>query len=372
MLQQFRIVPTIYQADTCREFCEKFQVGERDLILTEPFIFDGYFKDYINGATVLYLNNYGEGEPTDLMVEAIYQDIKDLPYKRVIAVGGGSVIDISKLLVQETISPVVQLYDQIIPTHKVKELIIVPTTCGTGSEVTNVAVIGLTAKNTKLGLQTDEEFADYAVLIPELLQGLPFRFFATSSIDALIHAIESLVSPKATAFSEMYSEQAIRLILNGYLKIADEGEEARLPLIKDFLLASAYAGIAFGNAGCAAVHAMSMPFSGAHHVPHGEANYVIFTGVFKAYNLLQPEGKIQALNAILAEVLGCGSAQVYESLEALLDKILKKKALHEYGVKEEELPVYTDIVMTKQGRLTANNYTQLDADQVLRIYRSLF
>lgn len=372
MLQQFRVMPAIYQADSCREFCEEFKVGEGDLILTNPSYFDGYFGDYVKGATVLYLKKYGKGEPTDLMVEAIYQDIKDIPYKRVIAIGGGSIIDIAKLLVQETISPVVQLYDKIIPTNKVKELIIVPTTCGTGSEVTSVAVIELTVKNTKLGLQTDDEFADYAVLIPELLDGLPFKFFATSSIDALIHAIESYVSPKANPFTEMYSEKAIRLILTGYLKIAAEGEEARFPLMKDFLLASTYAGIAFGNAGCAAVHAMSMPFSGAYHVPHGEANYVIFTGVFKAYNRLQPQGKIEQLNSILADVLSCGMDDVYEQLEALLDKILPKQSLHEYGVKEEELPVYTDVVMTKQGRLTANNYTKLDADEVLRIYQSLF
>jgi len=233
-------------------------------------------------------------------------------------------------------------------------------------------LLNLLQKIQKLGLQTDEEFADYAVLIPELLDGLPFKFFATSSIDALIHAIESFVSPKANSFTEMYSEKAIRLILNGYLEIAEEGQEARFSLMKDFLLASTYAGIAFGNAGCAAVHAMSMPFSGAHHVPHGEANYVIFTGVFNAYNFLQPEGKMQKLNSILAEVLSCGMENVYEKLETLLNTILQKKSLHEYGVKEEELPVYTDVVMTKQGRLMANNYTKLNADEVLRIYQSLF
>ncbi len=372
MLQQFRVMPTIYLAETCKEFCEEFHIGEGDLILTNPSYFEGYFDSYRNGAAVIYLKKYGKGEPTDLMVEAIYQDIKDIPYQRVIAIGGGSIIDISKLLVQETVSPVIDLYDKIIPMKKTKELVIIPTTCGTGSEVTSVAVIELTAKNTKLGLQTDDEFADYAVLIPELLKGLPFKFFATSSIDALIHAIESFVSPKATPFSEMYSETAMRLILSGYLRIAEKGEEARMPLMKDFLLASTYAGIAFGNAGCAAVHAMSMPFSGAYHVPHGEANYVIFTGVFKAYNLLQPEGKIQKLNVILAEVLSCDTDLVYTKLEELLNKILQKKSLQEYGVKEEELPVFTDIVMTKQGRLTANNYTKLNADEVLRIYQLLF
>lgn len=372
MIQQFRVVPTIYLADSCREFCESFQIGEKDLILTNPTYFEGYLDSYVNGATVIYLKKYGKGEPTDLMVEAIYEDIRELSFDRVIAVGGGSIIDIAKILVQETVSPVCDLFEKKLPAKKVKKLVIVPTTCGTGSEVTNVSVVELTARNTKLGLQTEEEFADEAVLIPELLKKLPFRFFATSSIDALIHAIESYMSPKATPFSELFSEKAIYMLLNGYKKIVKNGEQEKETGIGEFLLASTYAGIAFGNAGCAAVHAMSMPFSGAYHVPHGEANYVIFTGVFQAYNRLKPKGKIRKLNGMLAEILECDTSVVYEELEKLLDQILPKKSLHEYGVREEELPGYTEVVMTKQGRLTANNYTPLDADEVLRIYQALY
>lgn len=251
MIQQFRVVPSIYLADSCREFCESFQIGEKDLILTNPTYFEGYLDSYMNGATVIYLKKYGKGEPTDLMVEAIYQDIKALSFDRVIAVGGGSIIDIAKILVQETVTPVCDLFEKKIPAKKVKKLVIVPTTCGTGSEVTNVSVIELTTRNTKLGLQTEEEFADGAVLIPELLKKLPFRFFATSSIDALIHAIESYMSPKATPFSELFSEKAIEMLLNGYKSIVKNGEQEKEDRIGDFLLASAYAGIAFGNAGCA-------------------------------------------------------------------------------------------------------------------------
>lgn len=374
MIQQFRVVPTIFLADSCKEFCETFQIGQKDLILTNPTYFEGYLDEYVNGAKVLYLKKYGKGEPTDLMVEAIYQDIKGLAFDRVIAVGGGSIIDIAKILVQETVTPVCDLFEKTIPVKKIKKLVIVPTTCGTGSEVTNVSVVELTSRNTKLGLQTEEEFADEAVLIPELLKKLPFRFFATSSIDALIHAIESYMSPKATPISELFSEKAMYMLLNGYKAIvrSKEPETEKEARIGEFLLASTYAGIAFGNAGCAAVHAMSMPFSGAYHVPHGEANYVIFTGVFKAYNRLKPEGKIQKLNQMLADILECDSSVVYEALEKLLDQILTKKSLHEYGVKEEELSAYTEVVMTKQGRLTANNYTPLDAEEVLKIYQSLY
>lgn len=372
MNQTFRVKPTIWQIDTCKEFCEQFEIGKDDLILTNPTYFEGYFDIYAKDAHVVYFKTYGKGEPTDLIVEAIYEDIKDISFKRVIAIGGGSIIDMAKLLALKTVVPVEDLFDKKIPVKKDKELIVIPTTCGTGSEVTSVSVLELTKKGTKMGLQTDEEFADHAVLIPELLNNLPFRFFATSSIDALIHAIESFLSPKANAFTEMYSKEAIRFILTGYQKIVSDGEDARNPLMKSFLLASTYAGIAFGNAGCAAVHAMSMPLSGAHHVAHGEANYVMFTGVFKAYNRLDPNGKITVLNDLLCSILGGDGSDIYDRLEELLSAILPKKALHEYGVTEEELPVYTDIVMTKQGRLTANNYTQLSEAEVLQIYKTLF
>lgn len=118
MIQQFRVVPSIYLADSCREFCESFQIGEKDLILTNPTYFEGYLDSYMNGATVIYLKKYGKGEPTDLMVEAIYQDIKALSFDRVIAVGGGSIIDIAKILVQETVTPVCDLFEKKIPAKK--------------------------------------------------------------------------------------------------------------------------------------------------------------------------------------------------------------------------------------------------------------
>ena len=82
-------------------------------------------------------------------------------------------------------------------------------------------------------------------MIPELLGGLPFKFFAASSIDALIHAVESSLSPKGNEMTRLFGYKAIEMILNGYKIIAEKGEEARIPLLSDFLTASNYAGIAF-------------------------------------------------------------------------------------------------------------------------------
>jgi 4-hydroxybutyrate dehydrogenase len=371
-MKQFSLVPDIVLFDTCKDFVENCQIGVGDLIITSKHTFEAHFQGLIKDAAVVYIRKYGQGEPSDEMVEAIYADIKDICYKRVVAIGGGTVIDVAKLLALETISPVVELFDHSIPAVKAKKLLILPTTCGTGSEVTNISILELKSRHTKMGLAVPELFADKAILIPQLLSDLPFKFFATSSIDALVHAMESYLSPKASPFSEIFSVQAIEMIVSGYQKIAAEGETARIPLLNDFLIASTYAGIAFGNAGCAAVHAMSYPLGAVYHVPHGEANYAMFTGVFKTYLKLNPAGKIQKLNSLLAGIFGCAKNEVYDELEKLLNQILQKKPLHEYGMKQEEIASFTQSVMEKQGRLMANNYTELNEELVLDIYRQLY
>ncbi len=136
-----------------------------------------YFDGLVNGAHVIFRNDYGSGEPTDVLVEKIYEDTKDIPYKRVIAVGGGTIIDVAKLLALKIYTPVLDLYDRKIPLERTKELVIVPTTCGTGSEVTNISILELTARHTKMGLSDDALFANSAVLVPELLNGLPYPAF---------------------------------------------------------------------------------------------------------------------------------------------------------------------------------------------------
>ena len=142
--------------------------------------------------------------------------------------------------------------------------------------------------------------------------------------------------------------------------------------MKDFLIASNYAGIAFGTAGCAAVHATSYPLGGTYHVAHGESNYAMFTGVLKNYMEIRQDGEIAVMNQFLSQLLVCSENLVYEKLDELLGTILPKKALHEYGVKQEELPVFTKSVMEQQGRLMANNFVPLDADRVLKIYQELY
>ena len=370
-MQELMLKPTIFKYDTVKEFVDEFKPGKGDLVITNEYIYNPYFGQMNLECDVIFQEKYGAGEPSDDMVEAMYKDIKG-EHKRVIAIGGGTVIDISKLFALRTVSPVLDLYDGKIPPVKNKELILIPTTCGTGSEVTNISILALNSRGTKKGLAVDQMYADTAVLIPELLEGLPFGVFATSSIDALIHAIESSLSPKGNETTRMFGYRAIEMILTGYMKIAKEGKEARIPLLNDFLMASNYAGIAFGNAGCAAVHALSYPLGATFHVPHGEANYAMFTGVMNNYMEIKTDGEIEKLNNYIAGILGCDAANVYEELEKLLNTIIQKKPLHEYGMTEAQIDEFADSVLENQQRLLANNFVPLDRDRLIKIYRELY
>ena len=368
---ELQLKPAIYSYDTVREFVEDVQIGEHDLIVTNEYIYDPHFQGLDLPCHVLFQEKYGAGEPSDEMAEAIYRDTpKDVT--RIIGIGGGTILDLCKLFCLKQVSPVLDLFDGNIEPVKGKELILVPTTCGTGSEVTNVSVMALISRHTKKGIADEALYADKAVLIPSLLQTLPMKVFATSSIDALVHAVESALSPDGTASFRTFSYQAIERILKGYLQIRDHGPEARLPLMKDFLMASNWAGIAFSVPGCAAVHAMSYPLGASYHVPHGESNYAMFTGVMNCYMSIKSDGEIAKLNRFIADILGCEPAHVYTELEKLLNVILPKKALHEYGVNEEELPVFAKSVMENQGRLMKHNFVPLDYDKVLGIYQSLY
>lgn len=149
----------------------------------------------------------------------------------------------------------------------------------------------------------------------------------TSSIDALIHAIESLVSPKSNCYTELFSIKAIEIILKGYLDIIEKGEDYRIEIIEDFLIASNYAGIAFANTGVGAVHALSYPVGGTYHVPHGEVNYQFFVEVFRTYNRLNPDGRIKDVNKMLADIIGTTVENVYDELEKILNNLLPKNHL---------------------------------------------
>lgn len=371
-MQLFKLKTTLHRAETFKDFAKEFELSEQDIVLTNEFLYTPFMKDLGLKCRFVFQEKYGQGEPSDEMMNNILADLKGQEYRRVIGVGGGTVIDIAKIFVLQGVEDVLDAFDKKIPLVKGRELIIVPTTCGTGSEVTNISIAEIKRRHTKMGLADDTIVPDHAVMIPELLKGLPFRFYAASAIDALIHAVESYVSPRANVYTKMCGRAAMDTIMEVFKQIAECGEEYRHERHGDMLMAANLAGIAFGNAGVGAVHALSYPLGGNYHVPHGEANYQFFTEVFKAYRKKDPKGSIVELEQHLAERLNCAQSDVYEVLDQLMGKLMSRKPLREYGMKEEEVRGFAESVLQTQQRLLNNNYVPLTVDEIEAIYRVLY
>ncbi|MFV0364838.1 MAG: iron-containing alcohol dehydrogenase [Suipraeoptans sp.] len=363
----FAVKPTIEIYKSLVGFVEAKELGKTDLIVTNEFVLKPQMGDKELPCDVLYQEKYGNGEPNDEMVSAMLSDVQGKGYTRIIAIGGGTVIDISKLLVFGDGYTLDELYAQGATLPKKRELIAVPTTCGTGSEVTNISIVYFKKKRTKFGLVVPQLFPDESALIPDMLKSLPYEVFAASSIDALIHAAESQVSPgRATPFSRMFGKEAINKILKGYMKIRETGKHELPEEMEDYMVASTMAGIAFVNAGCASVHALAFPIGGIYHVPHGMATYMVFEETFKMDKELG--GNLSELEKVLAEVFECDESESIDKMFDLLGYILDRKKLAEFDVTEDICAEMAATVVDSQQRLLINNPVNLTVDQIKTIY----
>ena len=167
-MQTFQIVPEICMLPSVEAFLKEFDPTDKDLVFASNGTQKRHLAGKLGNATVIDYRAYGQGEPTDLMVEGIVKALNGKSYDRVFAIGGGTILDVAKLFALEQLSPVTDLYQKKFPAKKAHQLILVPTTCGTGSEVTNISILELTKLGTKMGLAVPELYADRAVLIPEL------------------------------------------------------------------------------------------------------------------------------------------------------------------------------------------------------------
>lgn len=369
-MKQFVCKPTIHMFPTCKDFLAGFDIDEEDLVLSNAYIFKPFFDGLDCRAKALFLEDYGQGEPSDTMVDALLAAASRYDFRRIIAIGGGSVIDVAKVLAVAPVGSDTSAVFDCKELKQEKELIILPTTCGTGSEVTNISIINRTCLGIKVGLVHDSLYARHAVLVPELLEKLPYPVFATSSLDALVHAVESYLSTAASPFTRMFSAEAIRLILAGYTDVALHGRDSLRPRLGDFLLASTYAGLAFGTAGCATVHAMSYPLGSTFHIPHGESNYAVFAGVLRHYEQQQVPG-LADLQELLGRELGCPASDAMDSLDALLQKILPLKRLSAYGMEPSQAQPFAEAVLRTQQRLLAHSPKEMTVADMSGIYTAL-
>lgn len=365
---EFSIKTSIKLFDTFDDFWQAYMPNCHDLILTNEYVLKPYLVNRTFSCQIIYQERFGSGEPNDEMIDSILNAIGNKFVERVFAIGGGTILDIGKLLVFGGDHSCIEIFQQGKMLPKQRKLIAIPTTCGTGSEVTDISIAEIRCLQTKMGLVTPQLYPDEAVLIPSMLESLPYQVFANSSIDALIHAMEAHVSVRATPFSDIYAEAAIRKIISAYRDVIKSARKQtpNATCLREFQIASTMAGIAFGNAGCGVVHALSYPIGATFHVPHGKANYLLLNACFQMYTKKKVD--LSRLECLLATALYTEPHHVWEDLSKLLDMILPREPLRVLGLTQAHLFDFPRTVLDTQQRLLGNMPTMLNEDDIRSIY----
>ena len=374
-MYNFSVNSKLQEVASYQEFLEEYQISDRDLLFLNKFTYQDFLANLPLPCQLLFYEDYSTSEPSDEVVTHILQDLQGREIDRIIGVGGGSVLDTAKLLCIKDAQSYDDIYEERVPLVRDKGLILIPTTCGTGCEMTCVSVIDRPKLQAKIGKRIECNFAFHDLLSPDQLLKIRHKVFACSAIDALMHGMEIFVNPLCGNFIKPFCREAIRLNIKNFQKMACEGMDAKFQVMDQFLLASSYAGIALSNDICGAVHACAMHFGGQHHVPHGESNYRFLVPVFSTYAELRPDGpELNELASIIRQELRVETdlQGTFQALDDLLDQILPRKRLREYGVREEDLPRYVERVYETQQRLLVANYVKMDQDQFLEIYKKAY
>lgn len=375
-MQLFCLKPTVHLFDRFHEFVQAFSVGEGDLLLTESLFYEQYLRQESLSCKILFKDDYDPGEPKEETIDAILEEIQSLPIRRIIAMGGGSVIDIAKILCVKNAYPCRRVMEQQIPMVLDKELIVLPTTCGTGSEVTFGGIVTMKDTGFKTGILAPELSAAHAVLVPELLSGLPMKVFLHCSVDALGHAMESYVS--ATRGNEMVRAvggRTIALLMDGYASLALEGPDSRTGLLKQFLTASCLAGMAVNNGGAGPVHALAYPLGEVYKMSHGESIYQFLTAVFTYYERTADGPLLEELRQLLVPALrraGIYTGAPFSDLECLLNRLYPARRLRECGMRETDIQPFVENIFQAKQRLLAASYTPFTQKDAAAIYRQRF
>jgi alcohol dehydrogenase class IV len=293
----------------------------------------------------------------------------------VLGLGGGSSLDIAKLCAVMVASdqPLAEMYGIGKVTGARLPLVLVPTTAGTGSEVTNISVI-TTGETTKMGVVSPQLFADFALLDAELTVGLPVTHTAATGIDAMVHAIEAYTSKfKKNPISDALAREALRL-LGGHLIAAcrDGGDRAAREAV---LLGAMLAGQAFANAPVAAVHALAYPLGGHYHVPHGLSNALMLGPVLR-FNLAAATPLYAKLSDVLlgprpGRDVAVRARDFVDAMEGLMNESGAPRRLRDVGVTDNALALLASDAM-KQMRLLVNNPVEVTEADALMLYREAF
>ena len=314
-----------------------------------------------------------EPNPSVDTVNAAVKAYQEAEATSIVALGGGSPMDVAKAVgVLAKFGGQITEYEG---AHKVPgkivPIIAIPTTAGTGSEVTAFSVITDTSRNYKLTVFSYELIPSYALLDPELIMTAPASIAASCGVDALIHAWEAYTSRDASPFSDAMAEKAMELIgANIRRFVANrQDEEAACAMMSG----SMFAGIAFAWARLGNVHAMSHPVSAFFHVPHGVANSILLPTIVE-YNALADHGRYEKIyNYISKEsepVVDFVPEMLVDEASELLKDLGIPSRLSDVGVTEDKIPQMAADAM-KSGNILANPRQSTQKDIEMLYHKAL-
>lgn len=324
---------------------------------------DGFIVNTFSG--IVHDPDFGS---CDMARDAIVAAKSDI----VIGIGGGSAMDIAKVaaITAKNGRNAKDLVKKPELCEPGMPLVLIPTTAGTGSEVTHIGIFSDNDEKLKTGIVSPYLYADVAILDPEITLSMTETVTAHSGTDAIIHALEALTSKLSTPFTDLLAEEALRILYRNILPAFEDGNniEAR----SNMLYGSMLAGKAFANSSVAAVHAFAYPIGAEFHIPHGLANSIMLIPVLK-FNLNSDiEKYCRAARAIGVQTTGLTETEITNrlllKLEYLLDKLKIKRSLGHYGVTESDIPRLALSVM-KVTRLLSNNPKEVLLSDAERLYR---
>ncbi|MDO9192837.1 MAG: iron-containing alcohol dehydrogenase [Undibacterium sp.] len=377
---EFRTVPClISQAGAAAQLgnivAQHYPNIKNVLIVTDPgFLATGLVAPIIaslekNSFTVSTFSDV-VADPPEAIVFTAVTGAKQQQIELVIGLGGGSSMDVAKLIA--ILASGEQTLATMYGIGNVKgtrlPLIQIPTTAGTGSEVTPIAIV-TTGATTKMGVVAPQLYADIAILDAELTLGLPGKITAATGIDAMVHAIEAYTTKhKKNPLSDMLAKQALTLLWANIDEACTDG--TNIDARQAMLLGAMLAGQSFANAPCAAVHALAYPIGGIFHVPHGLSNSLVLSHVLR-FNSRDAADLYAELATIIApEAQGSAEERteaLIEAMEALASRVGIATRLRDVGIQEKDLDqLATDAML--QTRLLGNNPRTMTFDDARAIY----
>ncbi|WP_208587782.1 iron-containing alcohol dehydrogenase [Gracilibacillus suaedae] len=352
---------------------------EAVLIVTQPSIKDLGFVDSVKDQLIekgidVDVNTDILPEPTMDNINDVFKQVSQKDYDVLIGVGGGSVLDATKILsiLATNDQQIVDLLGTDLIQNPGVPTVLIPTTSGTGSEVTPNAIVTLPNEELKVGIVSKYLLPNLVILDPALTLGLPKPITAATGMDAFTHSLESFISNKANPISDMFALESIRLISSSIVEAYQNGSniEAR----EKMLVGSMYGGMALTSAGTAAVHALAYPLGGKFNIPHGVANSMLLPHVTK-FNMDQITNRLSKIaEAMGIDVRGISETEaanlVVEKIQEWTHTLEIPQDLKEYGVKNSDLKELS-VSASKVTRLLNNNPKTLSLEEIENIYRQL-